>query len=643
MPPIFHPVQRECDRLFARYQDVRQVQCSSLQAVDHQSQAVNQPQLAWERSVTRKSVKTIITMLGLSPVILLGGLATQPLYAQDSRPALVVSQPLAQVPVFLKRRPLGPRPSSTQPVPEVHTPAPLPPPEQLLPPAPTTPTTPPETGDTPETITVQRFEVTGSTVFSAADFATITEPFTNRPITLAELFQVRSKITDLYVENGYITSGAYLPPQRLQDGVVEIRVVEGGLEDIKVTGTRRLRPNYVRSRLAIATQKPLNRGKLLEALQLLQLNPLIQSISAELSAGTRAGESLLEVRVTEARTFDAQLLLDNGRAPSVGTLRRQLQLSEANLLGFGDRLVGIYTNTDGSNTFDFSYTFPFNPRNGTISFSTGISSNRVIEEPFDILEIESKSRYFELSVRQPIVQTPSREFALGVTATHRSSIATLLDGEIPFPALGADDNGETHLTALRFFQDAVWRSSVEVIALRSQFSVGVNALNATINDEAPDSRFFAWRGQAQWVRLLAPETLLLVRGDLQLADRALLPFEQFTIGGIDTVRGYRQDAILTDSGILGSVELRVPILRLPKIGGLLQIAPFVEVGSGWNLSDRPNPDPRTLASVGVGLRFQLSDYLTARFDWGLPLVSYPSEKETWQERGLYFSIVATPF
>jgi hemolysin activation/secretion protein len=571
-------------------------------------------------------------------------LTAQPLKAQIVNPNQLPQEPRSQVPNLQTPLQREPQPPSTQPQPELEPPTPLPPPDQLLPPPATQPPageTP--SGDIPETIVVKQFKVTGSTVFSPRDFDRVTAPFTNRPISIAELFQARSAVTQLYLDNGYITSGAYIPPQRLQGGLVEIQVVEGGLEDIKVTGLRRLNSNYVRSRLAIATAKPLNRNRLLEALQLLQLNPLIQAVSAELSAGSSPGESLLEVRVTEAKTFDAQILLDNGRSPSVGTFRRQLQLSEANLLGLGDRLVGAYTNTDGSNTWDFGYTLPINPRNGTISFNAGISNNTVIEKPFDILDIESDSRYLELTLRQPIIQTPTHEFALGVTATQRQSKATLLDGEIPFPAVGADNEGRTRLTALRFFQEATWRSSQEVVALRSQFSVGINALNATISPEPPDSQFFAWRGQAQWVRLLAPETLLLLRADVQLADRALLPFEEFALGGQDSVRGYRQDALLTDNGAFASAEVRIPVLRLPKIDGLLQVVPFVDFGTGWNLSGRSDPDPQTLVSLGVGLRFQLSDRLTARLDWGIPLISFPGEKNTWQENGLYFSIIANPF
>ncbi|OYE05044.1 hemolysin activation/secretion protein [Nostoc sp. 'Peltigera membranacea cyanobiont' 232] len=492
---------------------------------------------------------------------------------------------------------------------------------------------------------VERFEVLGSTVFSPKELAKATAEFTKRPISLTEVYQARSKITDLYVRNGYITSGAYIPPQTIQSGVVKIQVVEGKLEDIQVTGTRRLNPNYVRSRLAIATSAPLNRQRLLEALQLLQLNPLIQNVSAELSAGSRTGSSLLEVKVSEAKTFSSQIVLDNGRSPSVGSFRRRLQLNEANLLGLGDSLGVAYTNTDGSNSFDASYTLPLNPRNGTLTFNYDTTSSNVIEPPFNVLDIESASRYYEVTFRQPIVQTPTQEFALGLTASRRESEASYspLGEQLPFPGLGADEEGRTKVSAFRFFQEWTSRNSRQVIALRSQFSLGIDVLNPTINQNAPDGRFFAWQGQAQWIRLLAPETLLLLRLNTQLASRTLLPLEQFGLGGQDSIRGYRQDYLLTDNGTFVSAEVQVPILRLPQIDSTLQVVPFADFGIGWNSSGRENPNHNTLAAVGLGLRWTQGDRFTVRLDWGVPLISVDSNDRTLQENGLYFSLLYNPF
>ncbi len=541
-------------------------------------------------------------------------------------------------------------PPSTQPLPEPKLPT-LPPPEDLLEPndTPTTPETIPPS-KLPQTITVDKIEIKGSTVFSQEDFEEITEKYTNRPITFAEILQLRSQITKFYLSKGYITSGAFIPIQKFQDGTVEIEVIEGGLEEIKVTGNRRLKSGYIRSRIAGATKKPLNRENLLEALQLLQLNPLIDQLSAELSAGTRPGESLLEITISETKTFNTQLSLDNKRSPAVGSFRRQIQVSEANLFGWGDSISGGYSNTDGSNVFDFNYTLPINPRNGTLAFSYGSSDSDVIESPFNVLDIQSQSRYYELSFRQPIILTLNEEFSLGITASRRESKATLSpDGdEIPFPnSPGADDEGRTRISAVRFFQEWTNRTSSQVFALRSQFSIGLDAFDSTINSESPDSRFYAWRGQAQWVRLLGPDALLLLRGDIQLADRPLVPLEQVGIGGQETVRGYRQDVLLTDNAVFASAEVRFPIVRFAGENNLLQLAPFVDFGTAWNRGDSDDStgqlETNTLLSLGLGLRLQLQERLSARFDWGIPLITIEGEKDSLQENGLYFSVVYNPF
>ncbi|MBN4004089.1 ShlB/FhaC/HecB family hemolysin secretion/activation protein [Nostoc sp. LPT] len=589
----------------------------------------------------------IVCYLPLSMLIQLSSISLSPLKSQA-----VDTTQLPSSNFILSQKfppPQDVKPPTPSPLPSPELPQPLPPPAEILPPSAPTPTPDePPPGNFPQTIVVDRFEVVGSTVFSAQELALATAEFTKRPISLSEVYQARSKITDLYVKNGYITSGAYIPPQRIQSGVIKIQVVEGKLADIQITGTRRLNPNYVRSRLAIATSPPLNRQRLLEALQLLQLNPLIQNVTAELSAGSGTGTSLLEIKVSEAKTFSSQIILDNGRSPSVGSFRRGLRLNEANLLGLGDGLSVGYTNTDGSNSFDASYTLPLNPRNGTLSLNYGVTSSNVIEHDFAFLDIESTSRYYELTFRQPIVQTPTQEFALGLTASRRESDISSLLQRIGNPASelspGADEEGRTKVSALRFFQEWTNRNSREVIALRSQFSLGIDVLNATVNQDAPDSRFFAWQGQGQWARLLAPETLLLLRVNTQLASRTLLPIEQFGLGGQDSIRGYRQDYLLTDNGAFVSAEVQVPILRLPQINSTLQVVPFVDFGVGWNSSGRENPDPNTLAAIGLGLRWSQGDRFTVRLDWGIPLVSVNSSNErTLQENGLYFSLLYNPF
>ena len=559
---------------------------------------------------------------------------------------------LENIPEPLNQNPIDTNPPSKQPLPEPQTPERLPPPEELLPPSDLPIEPSPSPDRIPRTFKVKKIQVTGSTIFKQKDFEKITKNIINRQVTIAQLFEVASAITKLYGDQGYKTSGAFIPPQTLKNGVVEIRVLEGKLEDIKVNGNRRLKRSYIRSRLALAGKKPLNEKRRLKGLQLLQLNPLIDRISAELGAGINPGENLLEVQIEEAKTFNPSITFDNVGSPGVGTFRRQIQIYEGNLLGYGDNIAAGYTNSDGSNSFNFNYALPINPRNGNLILSYGTSDNHIIEKPFSKLDIESDSRYYELTLRQPLKETPNEELALGITFSHRESnlSSSVLEAEGISPnelSLGADEDGKTRVNAIRFFQDWTFRDRQQVFALRSQFNVGLNAFNSTINNESPDGLFYTWKGQMQWARLLAPDTVLILKSALQFADRPLISFEQFGLGGIDNVRAYGRDILLKDNGVFASAEVRVPIARFSEENSVLQLTPFVDVGAVWNHPNRDetnsNSDPNTLVSTGIGLRLQLQDNLTARLDWGIPLVKISRDRDTLQENGLYFSIISNPF
>mgnify|MGYP006334667133 FL=1 len=489
----------------------------------------------------------------------------------------------------------------------------------------------------PQRIVVKNFEVVGSTIFTQPELNQALKSYLNRPLTLAELFQARSTITKLYTDQGYVNSGAYLPPQELNDGTVQITVLEGKLEEINVLGTKDLSKDYITDRLKTATATPINVDSLLSALQLLRLDPLIANLSAELSAGIRPGTSVLDITIQEADVFNLAIDLNNSRSPSVGTNQRSIGMNHGNLLGFGDRLNLEYANTQGSNAFDLAYGFPVNAKNGTLKAAVGINSNHVIEDPFTAIDLESKSRYYELSFRQPILLKPTQEFALGISLT-RSESETFLMNDKFFLSRGANDEGETKISAVRLFQEFVKRNDQEVLALRSQFSVGVDALNSTINDHGePDSTFVSWRGQSQWTRRLNEDFLLLLRSDVQLSAGSLVALEQFRIGGVNSIRGYRQDLSLGDDGLFASAELRIPILRFQKFDGLLQVTPFFDVGTVWNTDDLEIANT-TLASLGLGLNLALGDKFNARLDWGIPLVDLETKGNSLQEDGIYFFV-----
>jgi hemolysin activation/secretion protein len=390
---------------------------------------------------------------------------------------------------------------------------------------------------------------------------------------------------------------------------------------------------------------PLQINQLADAIKLLEQNPLIAGISTELSPGTTTGGSILNVKVRQAAPLHVSLSVDNGRSPSVGRLRQQVSLSHTNILGLGDTFQIGLNRSEGSGGIDLGYTLPINASNGTLSFNYSNNRGRVIEQPFADLDIKSRSQNYELALRQPIWQTSTETLALSLRATHYRNEGVFLESfnngvALPLPARGTDPNGKVRVTALRFGQEWLKRGERDVISLQSEFSLGIDALGATRLDIPPDARFFSWQGRGFWVHSFAPDTLFSLKGQLQFANRPLVPVEQVSLGGMDTVRGYRTSALLADNAAFASAEFYLPVLRIPKWQSVVQVVPFFDIGRGWNHGN-DQPVPNLLVSTGLGLQWKINDIFRARLDWGIPLVNSQINGQSIRE-GLFFSVTFTP-
>ena len=194
----------------------------------------------------------------------------------------------------------------------------------------------PSLADTSEiSFQANSIEVIGNTVLDA-QIAEQVDCYLGKEIRLSDLFNLRSRITKLYLDAGYLTSGAFIPNnQDLTNGTVQVQVVEGEIEELQINGLRRLRQGYVRDRLQRAVATPLNQRDLERGLQLLQLDPVLSRVNAELTAGNGPGKSLLILDLEEADTFALSLSADNYRSPSIGSEGGNIGLSISHPLGLG--------------------------------------------------------------------------------------------------------------------------------------------------------------------------------------------------------------------------------------------------------------------------------------------------------------------
>lgn len=534
--------------------------------------------------------------------------------------------------------PEGVRPSERElPAPEF---VPEAKPRQVLPPW--KPTLRDSRGSDP-TLRIERITFEGNSALTDAELTTVATPWLRRPLDSAEVRALRDALTLAYVQRGYRTSGARLLPLEA-NGTLRVRIVEGKLARVVVEGTRWVRPGYIARRLERGADAPLDVGQIEHRIRRLQQDPRLESIHADLRPGAQLGESVLDVQVVERTPIQLQADFDNRLSPSLGEARGQVTLTHRSLLGFGDTLSVAIDRTEGGGSIEGRYALPLNAYDTRIELQGRYSDNDLVLGLGEELRIESDYWALDVSLHQPFEIHEGLELGFGVTGSLRESEIQFLGG-LNFPVPGAPE-GPARVAAVRVVADALWRGTDHVLAIRSTGSFGIDAFRATRNaGTTPESRFASWLTQAQWVQRFRPLGVeFVVRGDLQLATDPLLTVEQFSLGGRNSVRGYRENQLVRDQGAVGSVELRIPVWRDAVDGrALVQLAPFFDIGRIWNVQSASESAeaPDTLASAGLGLRIHPTRQIRGEVYWGARLYDADVEEESLQDDGIHFRLTVS--
>ncbi|PSF31704.1 ShlB/FhaC/HecB family hemolysin secretion/activation protein [Aphanothece hegewaldii CCALA 016] len=491
-------------------------------------------------------------------------------------------------------------------------------------------------------ISVQKIEVQGNTVLEQK-INNLIQPFFGQIVSLQNLSNLADSITELYLNEGYLTSRAVLPQQDFADGMVTIQVVEGVVEEVIIKGATRLE-NYVRSRIQVGLGQPLNSGKLEDQLRLLKTNPLLKNIEATLKAGSEENKSILEVFVAEANPFFGSVGFNNYSPPSIGSVQANINLGYRNVVGLGDSLAVSYLPRVetwlGTYQVDVNYQVPLNPMEGALQLRTSIEENEVIQGDFVDLDIRGESQYYEISYRQPIIRSPRQEFALSLGMSYRNGQTFTFQGPFPF-GIGPDEDGYSRTNVITFGQDYVLRELTGAWAFRSQFRFGTGIFEVTSNPSPiPDGYFFSWLGQIQRIQILGKNNFLVMQGDIQLTPDSLLPSEQFVIGGGQSVRGYRQNVRAGDNGFRFSIEDQITLVRDRSENPVFILAPFFDMGYVWNHPDNPNfqDSQRFIAGLGLGVLWQPIQGMSVRLDYAPPLIELDDRGNDVQDDGFYFSV-----
>ena len=484
-----------------------------------------------------------------------------------------------------------------------------------------------------------------------------------------DLEEARLAVTQMYAKQGFVNSGAILPDQEIADGVVTLKVIEGRLSEIHVGGNKSLSDDFFESRLMQNISVPLNINDLKGPLARLHQNPNIRKINAELRPGLVPGESYLQLDVDERSPLRGGIDFHNERPPGVGEEQLEFWMTHTSLTKHGDILDFRYGVFDSGiedpevtpfKNLQVSYSLPINSNDTTLHAMFARQSYLLIQEPFLDLDIEGETALARIGIRHPIWRFHGAEpggaegeirvseLALGLYFDRSNSETSLLGS--PFNVTSGSIDGEIDLSTIRFTQEFSTRDMDEALALRSTFSLGIDAFGTTDDGTDRDASYFSWLGQAHYVRRLgASGAEMVLRGSLQFADGPLLSLEQFGIGGVHSVRGYAENQLVRDMGYQGSMEFHYPVLRGKDDRKMLTLVPFVDVGGGWN-SESTTPfgttatNHETIVSAGIGLLYRPTKNITAEVYWGHAFTDFPNSGDGGlQDQGIHFRLSAGSF
>ena len=425
--------------------------------------------------------------------------------------------------------------------------------------------------------------------------------FEGREVSVEALLGLKEKINQLFVINGYVNSGVMIPDQQIRDGNIVFEMTEGQVTAVAIDG--QLRSGYIEKRLDITS--PFNLEALQASLKQLEKDPFVRRLDANITPGNEPGMANLKLDVETSPKVSVGVTFANNRSPSIGSENTQLQVNLNNLSGWGDSTSVSTSITEGLNAENFDFSIPVNSWDHKLSVRYSSSDSSVIEEPFNSVDVESETEIASIGLDVPVFRNLENQVAVHLNFETRKNKTSLL-GQ-PFSFSEGAVNGETRVAPVRLGASYSTQKENHSFATRATVSIGTSSFDATPDAGQANGDFTSYLVQAQYSQRLNDKFYFTTKVLAQIASDPLLSVEKFSLGGVGTVRGYRQNQIVRDNVYLTSVEGRYKFDTLSPF----EFVGFVDWGGGENHSDALSQGNDELYSVGLGVNYRDARGLSA--------------------------------
>ena len=504
--------------------------------------------------------------------------------------------------------------------------------------------TPPAALAAPATprFTIQRFAVEGASLIDARQIEASLAPFTGPLRDFADVQHALETMEALYKERGYNTVYISVPEQELDQGVVQLKVVEGRIRQIRVEGNQHYTAENIRASLpALQIGEAPFAGRLSENIQLANENPT-KEIQVTLGIGDEEGEINAKVKVKDESPWRLSTSLDNTGTESTGKLRIGASIQHNNIADTDQSFSLSYTSSPdkpegvGVDVYSLGYRIPLYRLGDSIDLLYAKSSVGVPAASPSLagaLGIVGKGDIISLRYNWllPREGEYTSRFVFALDDRAMESSCTTASGARLTGVSGCEPYAVRPLSVT---YNGRWQGIERSSSFNLGIATNVGASSAESYDLASGNRraptrFTIFRAGGSIAQEFSNGMQLRLSGQAQYADRPLVPTEQMGLAGSNAVRGFNERAVASDQGWLLQTELYSPELSgLLSIPGSLRALGFYDIAGGRTLGTVSGNSRSGVASAGVGLRYSHAKNISWRFDLANILQSHAASADS---------------
>lgn len=436
-------------------------------------------------------------------------------------------------------------------------------------------------------------------------------------VTVADVFLFANAITRIYSEAGYALSFGVVPQQNIENGLVDLRVIEGFVESIEFVGREAdalagspilARAKAIASR--ILASRPLTTAALERYTLLINDLPGVRAAVVLAPSADTMGGSVLKVEIRERRLITVDAGYNNFLPKSL----------DRHVAGGSVRLNGLLTGSDqirlgawrsvASDAY-WSVSGDVSTGFGTKGLKIGVSGLYSRSNPTDdfltALEYLGRTVSADIYLNYPLIRSRAKNLSVNLSVSLSNSESDILDS-----ALTRDRMRSVKFSVAYDFADA----TRAVTYMRLGFARGLDVLDASGNSRANGNLEYtvvtldAQRDQPLFDLFSGRVSgRLALRGQAALAGGALFSAAECTYGGRRFGRNYDAGVMTGDHCALASVKLR----WTSEIGSLgIDLYGFADGGLVWQKGALQPIErrERSAASAGIGTRVQLTKWLS---------------------------------